>query len=155
MTTPSPTSQGRDPAGSLSASSDPDKSLVWAVAATAFFDIFCLGELLAESAAHFNMDADLAWGDVAVNQTPHDPTSPTEIKKKTINLVQAWTLSWVSWECLSAQSQTSCIIMQSGEPRQAHSFQLKQSGTVQTPIHNTYTFNPTTTGPFAIRLCRS
>ena len=54
------------------------------MAATAFFDIFRLGELLAESAAHFNMDADLAWGDVAVNQTPDDPTSLKENKNQSI-----------------------------------------------------------------------
>ena len=52
---------------SLSSSSDLDKKVVWAVATTAFFGFFRLGELLPESAAGFNTATGLAWGDVAVD----------------------------------------------------------------------------------------
>ena len=38
-----------------------------AVATTAFFGFFRLGELLPLSAATFNAATDLAWGDVAVD----------------------------------------------------------------------------------------
>ena len=51
----------------LMASSNPEKCVVWAVACTAFFGFFRLGELLPESAAAFNPAASLAWGDVAVD----------------------------------------------------------------------------------------
>lgn len=51
----------------LDRSSDPDKSLLWAVAATAFFGFFRLGELLPESAAGFSPATGLQWGDVAVD----------------------------------------------------------------------------------------
>ena len=41
--------------------------MLWAVAASAFFGFFRLGELLLESTASFNPARSLAWGDVAVD----------------------------------------------------------------------------------------
>jgi hypothetical protein len=59
--------------------------VVWAVATTAFFGFFRLGELLPTSATAFNASTDLAWGDVAVEnrQSPrmfqiHLKTSKTQ-----------------------------------------------------------------------------
>lgn len=47
---------------SLSSSPDPDKHVIWAIATTAFFGFFRLGELLPESARAYNEATDLAWG---------------------------------------------------------------------------------------------
>lgn len=136
----------------LSASSDPDKSLVWAVAATAFFDIFRLGELLPESAAHFNMDADLAWGDVAADN--HIKLHMIQVHQKKSKPNQFGPGVDIILGCIGMPlcPVSDIIILQSGRPILS---QLKQSGTVQTPVRNMYRFNPTTTGPFAIQLCRS
>jgi len=57
---------------SLVASANPEKTVIWAVAVTAFFGFFRLGELLLESASDFNPATSLAWGDVAVD----NPTAP-------------------------------------------------------------------------------
>ena len=51
----------------LSSSSDQDKTVILAVATTAFFRFFQLGELLPTSAAAFNATTDLAWGDAVVD----------------------------------------------------------------------------------------
>ena len=51
----------------LSSSFNPDKVMLWAIAASAFFGFFRLGELLPESHASFNHATNLAWGDVAVD----------------------------------------------------------------------------------------
>ena len=51
----------------LATSSNPDKIVVWAIAATAFFGFFRLGELLPTSHAAFNPATGLSWGDVAVD----------------------------------------------------------------------------------------
>ena len=45
-------------------SSNPEKLVIWAIACTAFFGFFRLGELLPGSASSFNPATDLAWGDV-------------------------------------------------------------------------------------------
>ena len=47
-------------------SSNPDRVMLWAVAAAAFFGFFRLGELLSDASA-WNSATDLAWGDVAVD----------------------------------------------------------------------------------------
>ena len=60
----------------LSQQPGPESVLVWAIAATAFFGFFRLGELLVESPAHFNPAISLAWGDVAVDSR----TSPSMVK---------------------------------------------------------------------------
>ena len=51
----------------LLSSADPDRHVLLAVAASAFFGFFRLGELLLESTASFNPARSLAWGDVAVD----------------------------------------------------------------------------------------
>ena len=51
----------------LISSSDPDKTAIWAIAATAFFGFFRLGELLPASQTAFHPAKSLAWGDVAVD----------------------------------------------------------------------------------------
>ena len=52
---------------SLATSSNPDRVVLWAVSATAFFGFFRLGKLLLESPAHFMPTTKLAWGDVSVD----------------------------------------------------------------------------------------
>ena len=52
---------------SLSASSNPEKVVIWAVACSAFFGFFRLGELLPDSVNSFNPALGLAWGDVALD----------------------------------------------------------------------------------------
>ena len=54
-------------------SSNPEKVVIWAVACTAFFGFFWLGELLPESRRTFVPATDLSWGDVAVDNhsSPH------------------------------------------------------------------------------------
>ena len=44
-----------------------DRPVLWAVAATAFFGFFRLGELLPAARASFHEETDLSWGDVAVD----------------------------------------------------------------------------------------
>jgi hypothetical protein len=56
---------------SLITSQNPDRIVVWAVAASAFFGFFRLGELLPESPSRFNPATGLAWGDVAVDSHTH------------------------------------------------------------------------------------
>ena len=51
----------------LGASANPNATVIWAIACTAFFGFFRLGELLPESANAFNPNPSLAWGDVAVD----------------------------------------------------------------------------------------
>ena len=55
----------------LTASVHPDKVVLWAIAASAFFGFFRLGELLPESPTSFNQATNLAWGDVAVDSHSH------------------------------------------------------------------------------------
>ena len=61
---------------SLTTSIMPDRVVLWAVAASAFFGFFCLGELLLDSPSHFNPATSLAWGDVAADSH----TNPTMIQ---------------------------------------------------------------------------
>ena len=51
----------------LSESSRRDKVVLWAVAASAFFGFFRLGELLPVSTTAFNPSTQLSWGDVSVD----------------------------------------------------------------------------------------
>ena len=51
----------------LLASTSPDRQMMWAVAALAFFGFFRLGELLPESAPTGQSPNPLLWGDVAIN----------------------------------------------------------------------------------------
>lgn len=52
---------------SLYTSSNPDKVVLWAIASSAFFGFFRLGELLPDSPTSFNLATGLAWGDVAAD----------------------------------------------------------------------------------------
>lgn len=51
----------------LAKSQRPDRVMLWAVACSAFFGFFRLGELLPGSARAFDAAVNLAWGDVAVD----------------------------------------------------------------------------------------
>ena len=51
----------------LTSSSDPDRIVIWAVSASAFFGFFRLGELLPESPSQYHPATSLAWGDVLVD----------------------------------------------------------------------------------------
>ena len=62
--------------GNLTQSSRPDRVLIWAVAATAFFGFFRLGELLVDAPKNYSPATDLSWGDVSVD----DRASPTMVK---------------------------------------------------------------------------
>ena len=57
----------------LDASEDLAKHVVWAIASTAFFGFFRLGELLPDSTGAFNEASCLTWGDVAVDHR-NNPT---------------------------------------------------------------------------------
>ena len=60
----------------LVVSANPESVVVWAIAATAFFGFFRLGELLPGSSGEFNPATSLAWGDVAVD----DPMAPRMVQ---------------------------------------------------------------------------
>ena len=51
----------------LDQSSYPQKVVIWAVACTAFFGFFMLGELLPETAGAYSPSLSLSWGDVTVD----------------------------------------------------------------------------------------
>ncbi len=53
--------------GTWVGSANPDKTMLWTVAAMAFFGFFRLGELLPESVSAWDAAVNLAWGDVAVD----------------------------------------------------------------------------------------
>ena len=52
---------------SLATSASPEKLVLWAVVALAFFGFFRLGELLPDLPSQLNPPIHLAWGDVAVD----------------------------------------------------------------------------------------
>ena len=60
----------------LDKSTHPQKILLWAVACTAFFGFFRLGELRPESSSAFNPATSLTWEDVAID----NPNSPSMVK---------------------------------------------------------------------------
>lgn len=60
----------------LAHSSHPEKVMLWAVACTAFFGFFRLGELLMESTEVFNCCRHLEWGDIAVDSV----SAPTMVR---------------------------------------------------------------------------
>ena len=59
--------------GHLEPASHPHKDLLWAIACTAFFGFFRLGELLPESATKWDPSGSILWGDVAVD-SQENPT---------------------------------------------------------------------------------
>ena len=61
---------------SLMQSSQPNRTLIWAIASAAFFGFFRLGELLVESPDSYNPATSLSWGDVAVDSQ----SSPSMIR---------------------------------------------------------------------------
>ena len=61
---------------SLTASANPDKLTIWAVAASAFFGFFRLRELLPASASSFHPAKSLTWGDIATD----GHTNPTMVQ---------------------------------------------------------------------------
>lgn len=61
--------------------SDPNKVVLWAVACTAFFVFFRLGELLLRSKAEFHPATSLAWGDVAVDSVSNPSMVRIHLKK--------------------------------------------------------------------------
>ena len=61
--------------------SNPNKVVLWAIACTAFFGFFRLGELLMHSKAEFNPITSLAWGDVAVDSTSKPTMVRIHLKK--------------------------------------------------------------------------
>lgn len=52
---------------SLLSSSDPNRLVLWAIACTAFFGFFRLGELLPASRAAYSPATSLSWGDISVD----------------------------------------------------------------------------------------
>lgn len=60
----------------LAPSAHPDKVALWAIACTAFFGFFRMGELLPASATAFNQRTHLAWGDIALDSA----VSPRSVK---------------------------------------------------------------------------
>lgn len=65
----------------LDKSSHPNKILVWAIAATAFFGFFRLGELLPESARGIDPAVSLMWGDVATDDAENPAMISIHLKK--------------------------------------------------------------------------
>ena len=52
----------------LTSSMNPNRVIIWAIACSAFFGFFRLGELLPESAKAFSTTTGLTWGDVALDR---------------------------------------------------------------------------------------
>ena len=61
--------------------SNPNRTALWAIACTAFFGFFRLGELLPESAGAFNPSTSLAWGDIAVDSQVNPSMVRIHLKK--------------------------------------------------------------------------
>ena len=57
----------------LVSSNHPERTVIWAIACSAFFEFFRVGKLLPSSARNFNPATSLCWGDVAVDNHL-DPT---------------------------------------------------------------------------------
>ncbi|KAL5514951.1 hypothetical protein EMCRGX_G000046 [Ephydatia muelleri] len=62
--------------GELDTAASPDSMVYWAIATTAFFGFFRLGELLVEAETLYNSALHLSWGDVAIN----DQAAATMVK---------------------------------------------------------------------------
>ena len=72
----------------LMPSQHPEKHVLWAVACTAFFGFFRLGELLPESANAYKQETHLSWGDVAVDS--HDNPKMVQIHLKKVQMRPVW-----------------------------------------------------------------
>ena len=73
----------------LFTSSNPEKVVIWAVACTAFFGFFRLGEFLPESTRAFVPATDLSWGDVAVDSHTSPRMIQIHLKKSKCDQVGA------------------------------------------------------------------
>ena len=73
----------------LESSSHPNKELVWAVAGTAFFGFFRLGELLPESASQVSPAASIMWGEVAVDSRENPAMVRIHLKRSKCDQVGA------------------------------------------------------------------
>ena len=58
-----------------------ERTVVWAIAVTAFFGFFRLGELLPDTCSTFDPKTDLAWGDLAVDSHTDTRTAKIHLKK--------------------------------------------------------------------------
>ena len=65
----------------LDTSSNPRRVVLWAIACTAFFGFFRLGELLMDVKDAFNPAVNLAWGDVAVDNNENPQMIRIHLKK--------------------------------------------------------------------------
>ena len=65
----------------LEASSHPHKVALWAIACTAFFGFFRLGELLPTSVRSFSPATDLAWGNIALDNRENPTMVRVHLKK--------------------------------------------------------------------------
>ena len=59
----------------------PENTVIWAIAAVAFFGFFRLGELLLTSGGEFNPAIHLAWGDVSIDDWTHPTMAQIHLKK--------------------------------------------------------------------------
>ncbi len=86
---------------SLDSSAHPHKVSLWAIACTAFFGFFRLGELLPDSGVSFNAAVHLAWGDIAVD----NQAAPTMVRVhlSATGLELEPTSFWVAQAAHSAQ----------------------------------------------------
>ena len=69
----------------MAASSNPEKVVIWTIAATAFFGFFRLGELLPGSIKDFNPAFSLTWGDVVVDNRMSPKIVQIHLKKTKCN----------------------------------------------------------------------
>ena len=58
-----------------------ERTVVWAIAVTAFFGFFRLGELLPDTGSTFDPKTDVAWGDLAVDRHTDTRTVKIHLKK--------------------------------------------------------------------------
>ena len=65
----------------MDTSSNPRKVELWAIACTAFFGFFHLGELLLDVRNTFNPTVDLAWGDIVVDNQENPQMLRIHLKK--------------------------------------------------------------------------
>ena len=65
----------------LLASSHLEKAPIWAIACTAFFGFFRLGELLPQDKKSYKASTDLVWGDVALDNHAYPPMVRLHLKK--------------------------------------------------------------------------
>ena len=106
---------------SLATSTNPDKGVLWAVSASAFFGFFRLGELLQESSTQFNPATSLAWGDVAVDSHANPKMIQFHLKvSKCDQFGAGLILLWAVQTPLSAQWQLFSSVSRFGVTPRVH-----------------------------------